>query len=161
MSGNKYRHTSYGCILSIENLQTPSSRSHITPESTFSYSARWQIWCRWYLIALQFLKLSHCRRTHTHEHERASATNQPVFPTQIDSQTEQKVCFSCQLHLWTTVVSKPVCLPPLHLALSSALPRFREVSATEKAPSLLSFSFFLSDRLYKTSPLYLFLVWIS
>lgn len=118
--------------------QTPSFHSYITSESTFSYSAVRHIWCRWYLIGAVIKTESSPTHEQNESHKPAS------FPTQIDSQTEQKVCFSCQLHLWTAVVSKPVRLPPLHLALSSALPRFPEVSATRTAPSRLSFLFFFS-----------------
>lgn len=63
--------------------------------------------------------------TLTHQLVQVKPARRPAgFPTQSDSQTEREVCFSCQLHLWTTVVSKPVYLPLLHLALSAALPRF-------------------------------------
>lgn len=119
-----------------------------SPESTFCYSATWQIWCRWCLIALQFFFFN---RVIFHSKIERESHKPASLPTQIDSQTEQKVCFSCQLHLWTAVVSEPVYLPPLHLALSCALPRFLEVSATETAPSLLSFLFFFFHSVSLTS----------
>lgn len=63
-----------------------------------------------------FLKKKKTESSSTTRAEREPPTNYPAFPTQIDAQTEQEVCFSCQLHL----VSKAVRLPPLHLALSCA-----------------------------------------